>query len=323
MTVLDPRDDHLHPIGQEPNFNESMYFQFHDPTHRLGGFLRLANRPNEGRGERTVCLYLPDGDLAFGFARPTFIDNDRFSAGGLSVDVVTPFQQLEVVFDGHVNVLSRPADMVDPKAALSSSPVVQCQASLQFTAAAPPFAETFDADGEPFAPNHYEQLMSVAGTVRVAAESFVVRGYGLRDHSWGPRSWQAPWFYRWVHGSAAGLGFMGAYFGSPDGDDRCGGFVWDGDALHACDGIDVSTHRDPDDQQQLIDLELRSGQRCWSFRGVVDASVPLRHRSRDGANATRIVESATTWTAATGERLHGMAEYLDQIRDGVPVGLRV
>jgi hypothetical protein len=323
MTVLEPHDDYLHPVGPEPNFNESMYFHFHDPGHRIGGFLRLANRPNEGRGERTVCLYLPGGDVAFGFGRPTFADNARFHAGGLSIDVLAPFEQLQVAFDGRVNVLSEPASMVNPKVALSTSPVVDGRADLRFTAAAPPFAETFDADGESFAPNHYEQLMCVSGTVRVGAESFEVSGYGLRDHSWGPRSWQAPWFYRWMHGSAEGLGFMGAYFGGPDDGDRRGGFVWDGSCLHPCDDVIVSTSRDADQQQRAMDLELRSGKRSWCFHGEVDASVPLRHRSHDGASTTRIVEAATTWTASDGTLLHGMAEYLDQLSDGVPVGLRV
>src|SRR5262249_13037124 len=92
MISVDPRDDYLHPVGPEANFNESMYFQFHDATHRIGGFLRLANRPNEGRGERTVCLYLSDGCVAFGFARPTFPSNERFHAGGLSINVVSPFE---------------------------------------------------------------------------------------------------------------------------------------------------------------------------------------------------------------------------------------
>jgi hypothetical protein len=213
--------------------------------------------------------------------------------------------------------------MVDPKVALSTSPVVDCRVDLQLDAAAPPFAETFDGEGESFAPNHYEQLMRASGTVRVGECSFDLNGYGLRDHSWGPRSWQAPWFYRWMHGSAAGLGFMGAYFGSPHGADLRGGFVWDGEGLHACDDVIVSTTRDAAQQQRRIELELRSGDRSWSFHGDVDASVPLRHRSQDGASTTRIVESAITWTDVDGKPLHGMAEYLDQLNDGVPVGLRV
>src|SRR5262249_11182368 len=148
----------------------------------------------------------------------------------------------------------------------------------------------------------YEQLMSVAGTVRVAGDLFAIDGYGLRDHSWGPRSWQAPWFYRWGHGSGAGFGFMGAYFGRPDGNGRRGGFVWDGDHLHQCEDVIVSTRRDPEHLQRSIEVELTSGRRRWSFHGEVDTSVPLRHRDPNGVNTTRIVESATTWTAPTGER---------------------
>ena len=323
MSVLEPRDDYLHTVGPEPNFNESMYFHFHDPAHRIGGFLRLANRPNEGRGERTVCLYLPGSEVAFGFARPTFADNAQLCAGGLTVEVLTPFEHVQVRFAGRINVVSNPSAMVDPKVALSTSPVVDCRVDLHLDAAAPPFAETFDSEGESFAPNHYEQLMCARGTVKVGEACFDVTGYGLRDHSWGPRSWQAPWVYRWMHGSARGLGFMGAYFGNPDGADRRGGFVWDSTGLHTCDDVIVATSRDADQQQRRIDLELISGDRSWAFRGQVDASVPLRHRSQDGASTTRIVESAITWTTADGTPLHGMAEYLDQLNDGVPVGLRV
>ena len=103
-----------------------MYFQFHDPAHRIGGFLRLANRPNEGRGERTVCLYLP-GDtsrLASRDRRSPTIRGSAPAAFGRRSDAVP---HLQVGFDGPVNVLSEPASMVNPKAALSTSPVVDAR----------------------------------------------------------------------------------------------------------------------------------------------------------------------------------------------------
>ena len=45
--------------------------------------------------------------------------------------------------------------------------------------------------------------------LRVGDEEWEIDGYGLRDHSWGPRYWQAPWYYRWLtanHGPD--FGFM-------------------------------------------------------------------------------------------------------------------
>jgi hypothetical protein len=324
--ILSATDDYTHPVGPEPNFNESMYFQFHDPVAGVGGFLRLAKRANEGHGERTVCLYRPDGSVAFGFARPRVDPNDSFRGAGLAVEVVEPFEHLRVTFDGTVNLLPDPAALIDPKQALSSTAVTNCTANLVLRAAAPPFAETFDGDGESFPPHHYEQLTTVSGALGLGDASIDVNGFGLRDHSWGPRSWQAPYFYRWVHGSTDGLGFMGAYFGDAGGSDRSGGFVWDGAHLHLCDDIEVSTQRDVASQPRSVTVALAAAQRRWVFRGEVDAVVPLRHRRRDddGAlNATRIAEAATVWTAEDGTTLHGMSEYLDQVHDGRPVGLRV
>src|ERR1700716_3875057 len=75
---LEPRDEYMHELGPEPNFNESMYFNLFDPSKRIGGFLRLGNRANEGYAEMTVCLYLPDGRVAFMFERPQISDNNAF-----------------------------------------------------------------------------------------------------------------------------------------------------------------------------------------------------------------------------------------------------
>ncbi len=55
----DPEDEYTHEVTEETNFNESMYFNVVDPTTKVGGFFRIGNRPNEGTGEMTVCVYLP------------------------------------------------------------------------------------------------------------------------------------------------------------------------------------------------------------------------------------------------------------------------
>jgi hypothetical protein len=45
-----------------------------------------------------------------------------------------------------------------------------------------------------FARGHYEQLVSATGEITVDGDRTVIDGFGLRDHSWGPRHWQAPWY---------------------------------------------------------------------------------------------------------------------------------
>ncbi len=77
------------------------------------------------------------------------------------------------------------------------------------------------------------------GPSHVGDDSWELHGFGLRDHSWGPRYWQAPWYYRWLTANfGAGFGFMGSRIARRDNDGIRGGFVWDGE--HA-----ASLHRLP------------------------------------------------------------------------------
>ncbi|MFI9408609.1 DUF7065 domain-containing protein [Nocardia gamkensis] len=321
-----PEDDYTHPVGTELDFNESMYFHFHDPKNRISGFVRLANRPNEGKGERTVCLYLPDGRVAFGFARHETTTNKKMAGEGLEFCVDTPFTRLRATFTGDVNLLDDPEVLSEPRN-LAGTSRVRCDVELAFARLSEPFERSFDGDGPAFAPNHYEQFMAATGSITVAGDSFEVTGTGLRDHSWGPRSWQAPWFYRWLHGSNATFGFMGAYFGTQHGAPLTGGFVWDGEKVHHCVEVRVSTERSDDHLPRRISLELvADGDKNWRFIGNVDVTVPLRHRKRDFVGAdqvTRILEGQTRWIAEDGTELFGMSEYLDQIIDELPVGLGV
>src|SRR5688500_8399944 len=114
---LEPADEYMHELGPEPTFNESMYFNVYDPAERVGGFVRLGNRANEGHAEMTVCVYLPDGRVAFMYKRPEIDHNLAFDAGGAKFEVVEPFERLEVSYEGKVVLLDDPLEMADPKKA--------------------------------------------------------------------------------------------------------------------------------------------------------------------------------------------------------------
>ncbi len=320
----------MHELGPEPNFNESMYFNVFDPVRNAGGFFRLGNRPNEGRGEMTVCLFLPSGQVAFMFRRPEVSTNDAFDAGGMRFEVVEPFTALQVHYRGPVAVLDDPLAMEDPRAAFASSPQVPCEVHLDYRGAAPMVGgepeNPTEAPGEEFARGHYEQLVSATGQLDVDGERTAVDGFGLRDHSWGPRYWQAPWYYRWLTANfGPDFGFMGSRIARRAGGGLRGGFVWDGTDLHHCHDLRLHTAwTDGARYHREIQADLVAADRTWSVRGTVLSLIPLRNRRPDESGqllTTRISEGLTRWTLEDGRVGYGLSEYLDQLVDGEPVGL--
>jgi hypothetical protein len=320
----------MHLLGPEPNFNESMYFNVYDPAERIGGFFRLGNRANEGTGEMTACLFLPDGRVAFMFRRPAVTDNDSFDAAGMRFDVVEPFSELRVTYRGPLVLLDDPLAMADPGAAFTGNPHVDGSVVLTYRGCSAMFGGEPDTPtekpGEEFARGHYEQLVEASGTVVVGQVGHQIHGFGLRDHSWGPRYWQAPWYYRWLTANfGPDFGFMGSRIARRDSDGTRGGFVWDGGRLHLATDVRIRTvWAGHDRYHRALEAQLVTGPRTWSVTGRVLNLIPLRNRRRPSEGdelVTRISEGLTEWTLDDGRVGYGLSEYLDQIVDGQPVGL--
>ena len=109
------------------------------PTPGLGGWVRMGNRPNERYAEMTVCLYLPDGRVGFMFKRPDIEGHTAHDAGGLRFEVVAPYEEHRVTYDGKVCVLGNPRDMADPGQAFTQQPARAVRVDLRVTAVAQPF----------------------------------------------------------------------------------------------------------------------------------------------------------------------------------------
>ncbi len=315
---LEPSDEYLHENTGEPNYNESMYFNFFDRGKRLGGFLRIGNRPNERTAETTICLYRPDGSVLFNFKRPEIAGNDRFEAGGARFQVERPFERLRIAYAGKACCLVDPLAMSDPRSAFKSNPFVAVELELEVTGVGPMFGgerrgeERLDSTME-FARGHYEQHHRATGTIEIDGEAVPFDGLGLRDHSWGPRSWQAPLYYRWLTGNfGEDFGFAVSWIASRDGGVFKGGFVHRGEQCVRVRGLELETEWRG--EARLHD-RIRARLACDDgaslvVEGRVLSLIPLRNR-RDG-HTTRISEGMTEWTCddRTG---YGLSEYLDQI----------
>src|SRR5215471_10276303 len=295
--ILLEQDDLMHRNTGESNFNESAYYNFFDRRQRLGGFVRLGNRPNEGAAEMTVCLYQPDATVGFMFRRPEIKNNDAHDAGGLEFRVIKPFEHHRVSYTGKVCVLKDPLEMAEPARAFKNNPLVQVYLELDYRATASAWGGELRErhgdqwvsphhDGDPdvqFAKGHFEQLGRATGSIKVDDREYKFDGLGLRDHSWGPRYWQAPKYYRWLTMNFdEGLGGMATVTVNRDDSVRPGGFIArKGKPVVNIVKVDIETEFTGDQQlhdQIKVICQTQESNRPITISGRVIGMIPLRNR---------------------------------------------
>ena len=325
---LEAQDEFPHALETASNFNESVYCNMFDPERKMGGWMRLGNRANEGYAELSVCLYLPDGRLACQFLRPPISDNDRFEAGGLVYAVAEPFKTLSIGYEGSVYVLENAGDLADPKSVFTTAPRQPCRVDWQINGCSPMHGgEPTAADGETmygrsFSRGHFNQHTRAEGIIRVGDSEWSVDGFGWRDHSWGPRYWQNIRFYRLLIANfGADAGLMALKITQPDGTTRRHGVLMREGRYEPIRDLDIVSDWTEDKNQRRISCLVRTDRGSEAIEGRVITLAPLRNRRMiDGHELrTRIAEGFTEWHW-NGRTGLGMSEYLDLIDDGAPAG---
>jgi hypothetical protein len=318
---LAPEDDYLHELGPEPNFNESAYYNFFDAKQKLGGWFRIGNRANEGYAERTVCLYLPDGRVLFSFGRPKIANNDAFDAGGLSFEVLEPTERHRTRFEGTLVELTEPRAMADPKAAFEGNPKKRVSFDLFHEAVGPLYGHKAEKRAEEdaeqgFARAHFEQHMRVTGRLEIAGERLELAGFGLRDHSWGPRYWQAIHSYEWLTlNFGPDLGAMVSIVQrDAAGKERtASGVLVRGMEMERLVNATIDAEYEDNGlyhKRVTARVETEKGEHL-TIEGDVTSFIPLRNRR--GESVTHIGEGMTRWKL--GDRTgYGLSEFLRQVK---------
>lgn len=308
-----PEDDYTHPLGEEENFNESVYFNFFDRKANRGGFIRMGNRANEGYAEMTVIIYNPDGSAFFNYKKPEIDNNDGWNAGGARVEVLVPGDKIRTSYEGSALYMSNPKDMQDPSSAFKTNPFKKIVVDLVHDGVGPLYGHVGEpGDGNDFARAHYEQHMKVTGTIHIDGEPAInIEGHGLRDHSWGPRYWQSIRSYRWLTGNYGDdLGMVLSIVG-----DRVGGMFHKGEEFIRVTDIDLKTQYQAETrfhESFVADVKLENGDK-HHIEAIVKGFVPLRNRRSE--QVTYIGEGMTEYTLDQDRVGYGLSEYLDQPGD--------
>lgn len=326
--IMRPGHEFPHQPDGSINFNESVYTNAFDTASPVGGWMRLGNRVNEGYAELSVCLYLPDGRIACQFARPHIERNDRFEAGGLSYSVLDPMKSVSMTYSGDLVIVEDPDALRDPGTLFQSGPRLPGHVHWVHEAESPVHGgEPVDDSvqtmyGRDFSYGHFNQHGRARGEIRVGDRSWPIDGRGWRDHSWGPRYWQAIYFYRlFIANFPNGDGFMLLKITDQAGRVRREGVLLVEGKYEPVLDLDVST--DWTDKQDPC--FVRIGVLTANRKARIDAEIlklaPLRNRRKAGDETlvSRIAEGFTRfhWD---GQQGRGMTEYIERIENGTLAG---
>ncbi len=324
---IEAQDEYPHQPDGSVNFNESVYVNAMDAEAVVGGWMRLGNRVGEGYAELSVCLYLPDGRIACQFGRPPIATNARFDAGGLCYEVLEPLRRVRMTYDGELTLLDDPGWLRDPKRLADAQRVVgsvawELSGISPVHGGEPLSAATETMYGRDFSLGHFNQHARASGHIRVGDQEWRIAGGGWRDHSWGPRYWQAIHWYRLFIATFPddrALMLLKIADGSRRAR-RLGVLLVDGEYEEVID-FDVTTEWTAAKDPARVRVGVRTARRAECIDGEVVNLAPLRNRRRaDGALlVSRVAEGFTrfTWNGVT---TFGMSEYIERIVDGQPIG---
>lgn len=313
---LRAEDDYMHPVSDDPSFNESMFFNFFDSTRNYGGFVRIGNRVNEGHAEMTFCVFLPSGELLMQWGKPAISGNESLDAAGLSFSVLEPGRRFRVRYSGEAVRIADPYTMRDPGKAMRGNPRCAVQLDLDVTATGPMIG---DSQGHPDSiifldgVGHYQQPIASAGTLIAGADRWAVDAVGVRDHSWGRRVWHSLYRDRslWLSLGAELTVIACKTWLSPDGAPDTMGCLVEHGRVTRLRRIDMHSHFTPGTYyHDSVRLEVEDvNGRSLAFDGQVLGYVPLRHR-KEGHETVYLGQALTRFTWS-GQPMLGLSEYFD------------
>ena len=323
MAALDRKDEFPHDLGGNPGSNESVYFDFYDPSIRVGGFTKIERSGESAVGRVTTCCFLPDGRVAFTSRQSSETNQGSFDSPGVEVDVVRPLEEVALAFRGEVAIPDEPRDGASWEGLSNGKLSVPAEVDMNFAAAAPVYVGRTHGSfggGEKGVPRgSYHQFVTVMGQIRVDNELWLVEGHGLRSHTWGAAQRQSLYQRRITAGAGPTFGFALWWEGDESGVTGQDGFLWDGTSLHSVDESEVrsiwaGTAAHPDS----LDVEVCSGDARIRGQGRMAALMVLREG--DSSNGHQLAQGLARWTFEDGRVGYGVAEYGDALVDGVPAG---
>lgn len=226
MERLPQADRFFDDPGDNPYWNESVWFSFSVPERRLHGFIQYYFRPNMGMLNGGPVMWDPSGTCSWNClyynwshlqaVPPGSRKFDMTARNSLSVKVLEPLTRYAIHYDNESFQLELEWHAIGPVHELKSKDPGQ-QATQKF---------------------HMEQPGRMTGTVRRDGELFPIDCYSMRDTSYGPRDYSATSSGGYFWGIADNSAFHAIAKGEGREQSVIGGFIWrDGELSSLVSGV--------------------------------------------------------------------------------------
>jgi hypothetical protein len=306
VPVLDESHDLAHPVGDDPFWSESYYFNAYAPGSDTGFFARAAVRPNAGKMDGFLWAWLPGGGAAqLAFERPQHKMLERdLEVGGVHLELIEAGKSWRLRATGELH----DGRTVDADAIFTAlTPMIGVDKAGQSESA----DEATAVAQRSLAGGHLEQAGRWSGRVIVAGETFPLDGArGNRDKSWGPRRSDGSGgmtMWRWFSANIGDDFHLGGIRIGTKAGDLHRGWVWSDGESSSVREWDITTRLGDDGvRHEALDLTVRDKRdRTHRLHGDVLRAERL---GRNDEGSMIVYEGLTRWESDAGVG-YGVAEY--------------
>ncbi len=176
-------------MSTELDWNESLYFNLHDPKNEVTAFMRIGNKPN--RDEKSLFLFVIEKDRICGFRNAVECDENKTECCGLKFEECG--DHWKITFNGPLFDVSKEPAPIMSKLDLVWTPVNPMM----------DYHDCVDARGAELssktASEHFEQFGTCTGKICVGDACYDISATGERDKSEGVRDWGSPKMWLWLN----------------------------------------------------------------------------------------------------------------------------
>ena len=283
---------------EHPDYNDSRYFNFHDQSENITGFMRVGTKPN--RSEKSLFFFLMTADRVMGIKTTEIITNERYFCKSMEF----------IPLENDYWSLSYNGPLQD-----STGKIYNVKMDLKWK----PLNEEFDYRecvtgrnveiSAMVASKHYEQFGAITGSLCIDGEELKISGLGERDHSQGVRDWGAPKNWLWINSQFSETeAFNITKLEMDQGIVDSGFFHYEG-INRPITSIDVSIKESDSKIPISFTLEIKDDNgKNYSVVGTVIRKAIMPFQGSDGAESI-IVETLSEYMW-DGKKGYGVAEFL-------------